>query len=86
MHHLSSNSQWFKAPDLMFNNSVTKTEYVSCNLRKNSNANVNLNKIDHEVLVLTSAKATINGRCYSLLNKLIRHLEWILKLKGGWIL
>ena len=44
-------------------------EYVNSNLRENSNANVNLNKIDNEVLISTSAKAIINWKYYSSLTK-----------------
>ena len=38
---LNSNSRWFKGPDFTYNNSVTKTKYINCNLEENSNANVN---------------------------------------------
>ena len=40
-YDLYSTSRWFKGPDFIQNDSVTKTEYIDCNLRKNSNANVN---------------------------------------------
>ena len=79
---LNSNSRWFKGPDFIYNNSVTKTKYVNCNLEGYSNANVNLNKTDNEVLISTFIKSVINWSYYSLLNKIVRHLAWILKLKG----
>ena len=85
MRYLHSNSRWFEGPDFIYSDSVTKMEYVNPDLRENSNANVNLNKIDNEVLISTSAKAIINWKYYSSLTKLIRPLEWILKLKRNWI-
>ena len=48
---LNRNSQWFKGLHFVYNDSVTKTDYVNCNLGESSNANVNLNKIDNEVLI-----------------------------------
>ena len=56
---LNSNSWWFNGADFIYNY-VTKTKYVNCNFEKNPNANVNLNKIDNEVLTSTSAKPIIN--------------------------
>ena len=80
-----SNSRWVKGPDFIYDESVTKSKYVNCNLEENSNANVNLNKIDNEVLTSTSVKPIINWSYYSSLTKRDRHLAWILKLKGNWI-
>ena len=71
----------FNVPDFTYNDSVTKTEYVICNLAENSNANADLHKIDNEVLLLTSAKPIINWSYHSSLTKIIRHLARILKLK-----
>ena len=82
---LNSNSRWFNGSDFIYNNSATKTRYVNCSLEKNSNANVNLNKIDNEVLISTSVKPIINSTFYSSLTKIVRHLAWILKLNGNWI-
>ena len=80
---LNNNSRWFKGPDFIYNDSVTKTEYVNCNLEENSNANVNLNKIENEVLMSTSVKPIIDWNYYSSLTKIDGHLAWILKLKGN---
>ena len=82
---LNSNSQWFNRPNFVYNDSVTKTNYVNCSLEGNSNANENLNKIDNEVLISTSVKPRINWSYYTSLAKIVRHLAWILKLKGNWI-
>ena len=49
--NLNSNSRWFNGPDFIYKASVTKTKYINCNLEENSNANVNLNKIDNKVLI-----------------------------------
>ena len=69
-----SNSRWVKGPDFIYDESVTKSKYVNCNLEENSNANVNLNKIDNEVLTSTSVKPIINWSYYSSLTKRDRHL------------
>ena len=71
----------FNRPDFIYNDSVTKTNYVSCNLVDNSNPNVNVNKIENEIFPSTSAKPVINWSYYSPPPKLIRHLAMILKLK-----
>ena len=82
-HDLNSNSRWFKGPDFIYKDSVTKTKYVNCNLEEYSNANVNLNKIDNEVLISTFVKPVMNWSYYSSINKIVRHLAWILELNGN---
>ena len=48
----------------------SNSRWFKCNLEENSNANVNLNKTDNEVLISTSVKPIINWSYYSSLTKI----------------
>ena len=83
---LNSNCRWFNRPEFIHENVITEPE--SCDIYRTDKTNLNINaitKTNSDIILSTEAIPLINWCYYSSLSKLVRHLAWILKLKGSWI-
>ena len=83
---LNSNCILINGPEFTHENVITKPE--SCDIFRTDKTNLNINaitKTNSDIILSTETKSLINWCYYSSLSKLVRHLAWILKLKGSWI-
>ena len=80
-----SNSRWFTVPSFLlnatlddFSENIVSTDHIPETLTE-------VNVISNNVMISDINKSIFNLEYYSDLDKMIKHLAWILKLKSNWL-
>ena len=81
----SSNSRWFTGPSFLpnptlddFSENIVSTDHIPETLTE-------VNVISNNLMISDINKSIFNWEFYSDLDKIIKHLAWILKLKSNWL-
>ena len=79
------NSSWFTGANFLpistlnyFSEKIISTKYIP-------ETAIEVNMINNNMMISDMNKCIFNWKYYSDLDKIIKHLQWILKLKSNWL-